>query len=153
MHWHITYYAKKYVNNNFLFLLSKSLMMIAIEEVLHKKEVVLCKQYVEYNRSLQLSQQLCEKLLFNRLTENVKLSLQKIRIAACMILLSHPLFRKKKVSSWLLAHNPHMYWCSFFPSHIYWESLLCVARISLSIAKKFQAEKQYANFNFLSNSH
>ena len=40
MHWHITYYAKKYVNNNFLFLLSKSLMMIAIEEVLHKKEVV-----------------------------------------------------------------------------------------------------------------
>ena len=41
-------------------------MMIAIEEVLHKK-VVLCKQYVEYNRSLQLYQQLCEKLLFNRL--------------------------------------------------------------------------------------
>ena len=74
MHLHITYYVKKYVNNNFLFLLSKSLMMIAIEEVLHKKEVVLCKQYVECYRSLQLSQQLCEKLLFNRLTENVKLS-------------------------------------------------------------------------------
>ena len=75
MHLHITYYAKKYVHNNILFLLSKSLMMIAIEEVLHKKEVVLCKkQYVEYNRSLQLSQQLCEKLLFNRLSENVKLS-------------------------------------------------------------------------------